>query len=97
MECALGLGSRMLRDKASTSRERIEHGFEFCLARRPSVKELDRLEQLFSDQQRLTSKPSTAITKVDSSETPKPAPTPDLPFVVVAQVLLNLDEFITRE
>ena len=63
--------------------EKIEAGFELCLARAPSREELDRLERLYQE---------AATAPADKPEEARSAG-----FLHVAQVLLNLDEFMTRE
>jgi hypothetical protein len=96
VECAQGLGRRMLGRAGLSSR--IEAGFELCLARKPTPQELARLEKLYDDQFQLVRKHREAaaqlasIAKSDCTDFAEAAA-----LVAVAQTLLNLDEFITRE
>ncbi len=85
--CAQGLAQRMVSEKTLDTRGRIERGFELVLARKPAGAELNRLEELFNAQMRL-----------DGCDSSKPAVATDAAaLTAVAQVLLNLDEFLTRE
>jgi len=97
-ECAHGLGLRMLNDQARDPRQKIEHSFELCLARKPARSELARLEKLYKDERQIVSKNSAAAAKLigeaprDTAQAVEAAS-----LITVAQVMLNLDEFITRE
>ncbi len=97
VECAVGLGLRMRREQVST-RERLEYGFRLCLGRRPATIELDRLQQLFDQALHLAeTSPEAVRTLLVQSKVPQPDLAEAAALVTVAQVLLNLDEFITRE
>jgi hypothetical protein len=87
VECARSLAQRMQELSAANPRDRIEQGFELCLARKPSRPELDRLEALYCDQVEMAGRATTNSTT--------PADTAAL--IALSQVLLNLDEFLTRE
>jgi hypothetical protein len=96
VECAQALGRRMLGNAGLS--ERIESGFELCVARKPTPQELARLEKLYDDQLQLARKhreTAAQLAGVAKSNCTDFAETAAL--VVVAQTLLNLDEFITRE
>jgi hypothetical protein len=77
-ECVDAFAKRVVSAKG-TSREKIEFGFRVCFGRKPARAELNRLEQLFREEQ----------TKAHA--------TADQAWRAVADVLLNLDEFLTRE
>ena len=84
VECGNGLGRRMIALPAKSSREKITAAFQLCLTREPARAELDRLERLFREQ--------LALSRATTPEAAREAA-----FTQVAQVLLNLDEFMTRE
>jgi hypothetical protein len=81
-----------------TDSERIRYAFRLCIARPPSDFEQKRLRDLLNQQR--------ADPESDGGDTNLPVPA-NLPsginrrelaaWTTVARVLLNLDEFITRE
>ncbi|HVX64398.1 MAG TPA: PSD1 and planctomycete cytochrome C domain-containing protein [Pirellulales bacterium] len=99
LEAAQGLASRVLKESPSPAdAERLRQAFRLCLAREPSATENDRLAQLLASQRESFAKDAKA------AETLAPATRPEgiaaaeaAAWTAVARVLLNLDEFITRE
>jgi len=99
VECAQGLAKRMIDGVELSPRERIERAFEWCLARPPTRAELNRLQTLYKEQLHLAKRSPDAIAKLagqiskdcsgDAAEIAA--------FAALGQVLLNLDEFMTRE
>ena len=97
VETARGLAARVLREEHGDSKERIEYAFRLCLGRAPSKAELERLADYLQLQKE--------ILEQEPDSTPKlyPLPTAGVDRVQAAawtalsSVLLNLDEFITRE
>ncbi len=97
-EFAQGLAVRVLREAKPDDAERLRHAFRLCLARQPSELEQKRLGQLLARQRaEFQASPAQArlVAPVDVS---KDADAKQLAaWTTVARVLLNLDEFITRE
>ena len=98
VELAHALALRILRQAPDYDEGRIRFGYQACLSREPSAVEASRLKQ-FLDQQR-----DDFRKHPDSAQTAAPARLPDgidvaeaAAWSQVARVLLNLDEFITRE
>jgi hypothetical protein len=98
VEAAQGLAARVLRENRGGLNDRIEYAYELCLARKPSPREEDRLTKYYDQQKGILTHepdsyarlfPTTTLEGVD----PREAAT----WVGVSSVLLNLDEFITRE
>jgi mono/diheme cytochrome c family protein len=90
-EYAQGLAARIDRESTTDDTAKLRHAFRLCVAREPGDRELSRLQALLARQQSdLASKPEEA--KKLSPDAPDRAA-----WVMVARVLLNLDEFITRE
>jgi hypothetical protein len=90
-EYAQGLAARITREASGDDASRLRHAFRLCLAREPNARELARLQAFLRRQQTdLQSRPAEA--KGVSPDAPDRAA-----WVMVARVLLNLDEFITRE
>ncbi len=99
VEIAAGLAARLstdLRDSAS-DRDRIRHGYMICLGRPPLDREVGLLEDVLQQERadgadRQSSSSATASQLLSPGcNSPSPA------WVTVARVLLNLDEFVTRE
>jgi hypothetical protein len=104
-EYAYGLAARILRDGRVTEEEQVRHGFRLCLGREPSEAEAKRLAAFLAKQRRhYTANPEQTRTLLDGggpagrllSEIPG-EPAPRAALVLLSRVLLNLDEFITRE
>jgi hypothetical protein len=98
VECAQALGRRIVTEQQGTPQERIRHGLRLCVGREPSAEEMDRLGRLWEQLLRLCrEKPEAAarlagnvkVAEVDVAETAA--------WVALARMLLNLDEFVTRE
>ena len=90
-EYAQGLGARIAREANGDDTAKLRFAFRVCLSREPNARELARLQAFLSHQQAdLQSRPTEA--KAVSPAAPDRAA-----WVMVARVLLNLDEFITRE
>lgn len=92
--CARGLGLRIVRDRPTADvGERIDHAMRVCLARPPDETELARLRLLYDDQLAICRQlPDSATTLVGNESLPEAAA-----WIGVARVLLNLDEFMTRQ
>jgi mono/diheme cytochrome c family protein len=99
-EVSRGLARRMLAEVNGDLRERLVYGFRLCVARKPGDLELNRLESLFKRQLQIYRQDAEGAKKVargvmsenDSSETAELAA-----LTMVANVLLNLDETLTKE
>ncbi|MDB6032895.1 MAG: hypothetical protein JWM16_3233 [Verrucomicrobiales bacterium] len=96
VECAQALGQRLQREESSP-RQRIERGFELCLGRLPANRELSRLEQLYEATLHVARQNPAGAEKAAGTEFDRTASSETAAMVTVAQVLLNLDEFLTRE
>jgi hypothetical protein len=88
-EAAKALAKRLLKEK-STDAERIALGFKICVAREPSDDERAALANLLK-QARAYYTTHTAEAKTLNGDAEASA------WTATARVLLNLDEFITRE
>jgi hypothetical protein len=99
VEPAAALARRMMRE-AKGDAGRAVHGFRLCVARRPTAAELDLLLRLYRDNlDRYKKDPAAARAMADSGlgAPPKAPDTAELAaWAVVANVLLNLDETITK-
>jgi hypothetical protein len=97
-EFAQSLALRILRDGPGSDGERLEYAFRLCLARTPSAKEQQRLSSLLSRlQESLASDPVEAKRIAPAALPERVSPGQAAAWTLVGRVLLNLDEFITRE
>jgi hypothetical protein len=97
-ECAQALGRRIMKEPRNAPPTRLKLAFETCVGRSPSEKELVSLNQLFSEFRALADADHAAAAKLVGAPQPPDAELADTAAAVaLARVLLNLDEFVTRE
>jgi mono/diheme cytochrome c family protein len=97
-EFAQALALRVLTDCPGDDAERVRYAFRLCVARAPSEAEQQRLMQLLSRVQvSLASAPAEAKRLAPATLPANVAPAQAAAWTLAARVLLNLDEFITRE
>jgi hypothetical protein len=104
VESARALASRILRDGGPTDASRLTYAFRLCVARPPTTAELTELTRLLESQRRRLAdgwlNSAEIITGSKDSFGVLPAgatPTQLASYTLVARVLLNLDETITKE
>ena len=98
VELAQGLAIRVLKEGPASDAERLVYAFRLCLARRPSSLERDRLERLLRQQsEEYRQAPDESRALAPENLPPNTAAPQLAAWTAVARVLLNLDEFITRE
>jgi hypothetical protein len=104
VECARALGKRALAKGGKTDADRLTYAFRLCVARKPSADELKVLTGLLDKhRKRFESGEADAIevaTGEKKSKTKPPAGSTMsdwAAYALVARVLLNLDETITKE
>jgi mono/diheme cytochrome c family protein len=100
VEPAAALARRMMAEVKGADSDRAVHGFRLCLARTPTPAELGHLLALYRDSRdEYRHKPAAARAMADSGLGPPPAdldPVELAAWAVVANVLLNLDETMTK-
>lgn len=100
VEAAAVLGVGAMRHVGPTDAERLEHAFRRCLARPPTDAEIDRLVVLLADQRaRYGADPAAASALAKSCPLPRDGVNePELAaWTMVCNVILNLDEMVTKE
>jgi mono/diheme cytochrome c family protein len=101
MDCARGLAIRALREGGKSDEERIAFAFRCCTSRPPAADEVDELTRLLAAERERIAKGEVNIAGLagDGKPTLPPGVTAAdaAAYTVVARVLLNLDETITKE
>ncbi|PYQ16561.1 MAG: hypothetical protein DMF79_18435, partial [Acidobacteria bacterium] len=107
-DAARALAGRVLREAGPSREERADYAFRLCVARRPGAEERARLLAFQGEQlERLRRDPEAARAIVGEPEPGKGSPAgdgggpADLPeraaWTMAANVVLNLDETLTKE
>jgi cytochrome c553 len=97
VEAAQALAYRLLNDRAGTAADRIDYGFSLCIGRSPNEREKQRLSSYFDQQIGILQKDPSAAESLLTLRPDGVDPVEAAAWVGVSRVLLNLDEFITRE
>ncbi len=97
-EAAQALSARILTEPASSDEsDRLDYAFELCLGRRPASDEQDYLIRELSRLRSIIDKNPDAIAELVPIEIPGGGRDEQAAWTMMSSVLLNLDEFITRE
>ena len=101
-EISQGFAERLIQEGGNTDETRIEMGFRLCLARKPSAHEVSILKSFLNKQRTLYTDVDTKTLTLVAQRTNGPVvPESDrseqAAWTMLARVLLNLDETITRE
>ena len=88
---------RILTESSEDSQDRLNHAFQLCLARTPDREELQWLGEAIQQQTEILKKEPDLAHATLSFELPGIKPIDAAAWVGASRVLLNLDEFITRE
>lgn len=97
-ECSQALGGRLAELGGGDLDAKLRAAFELCLSRPPLPAELDTLRALYEDQRDAFAAQPDAAAKFANSHMPGDVPPADAAaHVALARVLMNLDEFMTRE
>ena len=100
IETNQAMARRLVREGGPTIQSRLRHAFQLCVARDPSAQEAATLTQLFNASlQQFKADPAAAEKMATDPLGPAPEGT-DLPelaaWATVANVIMNLDEFLMR-
>lgn len=93
IEAAQSLAVRIRREAPGTDAERLDYAYRLVLSRPPTSWESTRLLS-FLEHQRRNTEPNADSTRLLLEGTP---PETEAAWIVLASVLLNLDEFLNRE
>jgi hypothetical protein len=98
MEAARALAHRMFTSGGSSIEAQISYGLRSCVARMPAEKEVERLAEMYQQQVRYFKSHLTEAAKIKGELAADKASTAELAAgTMVANVLLNLDEALTKE
>jgi len=101
MEAAQALALRVFKEGGQGDNARMTYAFRLCTGRKPDEYEMKRLLALLVDQRSVFDGHTASAVYVSSSDLDKLPEDIDLhklaPWTMVARVLLNLDETITKE
>jgi mono/diheme cytochrome c family protein len=96
-EAAQGLAFRIMRESNGPFRDRLNYAYEVALGRPPAAREAERMGKFFDDTSRsLQANPQT-VTALFPNRIEGVPQSEAAAWVEVSRVLLNLDEFITRD
>ncbi len=108
--CARALGNRLAESNSASFEGKLQLAFLRCLGRKPTAAEQARLRELYTDRSAALAANESAVRELlGANPTPgthaaaqPPAESPEQPvaratWILLARVLMNLDEFITRE
>ncbi len=98
VEFAQGLAVRILNEAPSGDSDRLRYAFRACVAREPSAAEMKRLEKLLKQQRAEFAANLKQAEELTPPLVPVRANVQEFAaWTAVARVMLNLDEFVTRE
>ena len=101
VDCAKALANRAITEGGKSDEERIRFAFRLAVARQPSIAEMNELKSLVEKQHLRFSKgeldPKDVIGPMLSTASPKLDANEWATYTVLARVLLNLDETMTKE
>jgi hypothetical protein len=98
VECAQSLAARILRECPRGDEERLDYAFRLALCRTPSSRERTIMVGMLNRQREaMAADEQEARRLVQSSALPGANQAEQAAWIQLSRVLLNLDEFITRE
>src|SRR5262249_14319756 len=97
-EIAQGLAARVLRESPPSAEERVQYAFRLCLGRAPAEIERRRLVEFVQTQQSAFAAADADAAALAPGSRPEGTPVAEAAAcTALARVLMNLDEFVTRE
>ena len=97
MEAARALAKRMIEEGGDDLRARIVYGFRVCMTRTPKEKEVERLTSLYRLQLDSFAANEAEAGKIARNHSTRTTAAEFAAWTMVANVLLNLDETLTKE
>ncbi|HEY8459783.1 MAG TPA: DUF1553 domain-containing protein, partial [Blastocatellia bacterium] len=97
MEAARGLARRMVEEAAGDLKTRLIFGFRACVARTPQEKEIERLAAFYRERLDKFTANAAEAGKIAKDHPAGATAAEFAAWTMVANVLLNLDETLTKE
>ena len=97
VEAARAFGRRVFHSAAASDEGRLRHMLRLCLARQVDDAEVERLKALLAQSSVWYRKNPDDATKIVGADAPLETLAELAAWTATARVVLNLDEFITRE
>lgn len=97
VEMAKGLAKRVLEEGPDYQEGRIRYAWEVCFCREPTEAELNRMSQFVSLQKEQLNNSGSAASLAKTIDVKDVVEADKAAWLLTARVLMNLDEFITRE
>ncbi len=98
VETSRAFAKRLLQDSAASDTDRLTKAFRLCVARTPEEYELLSLAELLEKSRNWYHDHSEAALQLVSTDgTAEVTPAENAAWISTARILVNLDEFITRE
>jgi hypothetical protein len=96
-EAAQSLAIRALEEAPRTWESRLDSLFQLCFGRKPNSNERERMTRYFEKQKAIFLKDERSVSLVSPNPVPGMEPAELATWVGLGRILMNLDEFITRE
>ena len=96
-EAAQALAIRISQEAPADAASRIDWAFKLCLGRKPTSREGERMLKYYDDQKQLLASDSKARDAIQPFRIEGSDEASAAAWVGLSRVLLNLDEFVTRE
>ncbi|HEX2490384.1 MAG TPA: DUF1553 domain-containing protein, partial [Blastocatellia bacterium] len=101
VEAAQALAMRIWKNGGADDRSKMIYGFRLCVSREPDQFEMQKLIELLEDQRKYFEGRTSAavyVTAIDLNKIPEDVDLHKVaPWTMVARVMLNMDETITKE
>jgi hypothetical protein len=98
VEAAQALAARLLTSAETTDTDRLTLAFRLCIARPPTESELSDFQQLLDDSRAWYREHPDDAKELNGNASPSNVPAAEAAaWVATARIIMNLDEFITRD
>ena len=96
-EAAQGLAFRIMREASGGFRERLNYAYAITLGRAPTTREAERMGKYFDETRGTLRNSPETVTALFPNQIEGVPQAETAAWVELSRVLLNLDEFITRD
>jgi hypothetical protein len=96
-DAAQGFAYRIMRESSGPFRDRLNYAYRVALGRQPSQREAERMGKFFDDASRWLASDEKTVAALFPNQIQGIPQAEAAAWVEVARVLMNLDEFITRD